>query len=191
MPTSAKKRAVFLDRDGVLNAVTVQDQTPYPPHNVHEVHVLPRVSEALQTLKRLGFLLIVVTNQPDVARGTQTVAGVEAINATLAKQLPLDEFRVCYHDDADQCDCRKPKPGLLLAAAKARDIDLPASFLVGDRSGDILAGAAAGCRTFLVQRPYSNAAKCKPDFTVSDLSEAAQIIAAFPLIPSPGNPGEG
>jgi D-glycero-D-manno-heptose 1,7-bisphosphate phosphatase len=174
-PAAAKRRAVFLDRDGVLNEVTVRGQTPYPPQNAAEVKILPHVAEALADLKRLGFLLIVVTNQPDVARKTQTVAGVEAINAVLSRQLPIDEFRVCYHDDADNCDCRKPKPGLLRSAAAAHNIDLAASFMVGDRAGDIKAGKAAGCRTFLLRRPYSG--DCQPDFVVSDLQETAAIIS--------------
>ena len=170
-------RAVFLDRDGVLNETFVRDGTPYPPATVAEVKILPGVTEALKNLKKLGFLLFVVTNQPDIARGTQTAAEVEAINRRLGNQLPIDEFRVCPHDNADQCDCRKPKPGLLLAAIKTHGIDPAASFMVGDRSGDILAGAAAGCRTLLVARAYSKRELCRPDFVVADLPEAAAIIA--------------
>lgn len=167
------RRAVFLDRDGVLNATTVRNGTPYPPQSVKDVQILPDVSEALTLLKKLGFLLIVVTNQPDIARGTQTAANVEAINHFLGERLPVDEFRVCMHDNADGCDCRKPKPGMLIAAAVAHGIDLRASFMVGDRGSDILAGAAAGCRTLLVARPYSKSEKCNPDFVVEDLAGAA------------------
>lgn len=171
------KRAVFLDRDGVLNETFVRSGIPYPAANAEAVRILPGVPQALKSLKQFGFLLIVVTNQPDVARGTQTAAEVDAINRHLAAQLPLDEFRVCPHDNADQCDCRKPKPGLLLAAIKTHGIDPAASFMVGDRSGDILAGAAAGCRTLLVERAYSKRELCRPDFVVADLPEAAAIIA--------------
>jgi D-glycero-D-manno-heptose 1,7-bisphosphate phosphatase len=170
-------RAVFLDRDGVLNATFVRGGTPYPPGQLDQVRILPGVAEAIELIKSLGYLRIVVTNQPDVARGTQTAAEVEAINQFLAERLALDEFRVCMHDDADGCDCRKPKPGLLTAAAAAHDIDLAASFMIGDRAGDVLAGAAAGCRTFLVERPYSRAETCRPDFVVRDLAEAAETIA--------------
>jgi len=171
------KRAVFLDRDGVLNETFVRSGIPYPAANAEAVRILPGVPQALKSLKQFGFLLIVVTNQPDVARGTQTLAAVEAINARLAAQLPLDEFRVCPHDDADDCPCRKPKPGLLLAAAAAHGIDLKSSYMIGDRAGDVLAGTAAGCQTFLIARPYSKSETCRPDFTVAGLSEAAAIIA--------------
>jgi D-glycero-D-manno-heptose 1,7-bisphosphate phosphatase len=178
------KRAAFLDRDGVINATTVRNGTPYPPKNRGEVQILPGVPAALKLLKDLGLLLIVVTNQPDIARGTQTAAEVDAINQLLARQLPLDEFRVCGHDTADGCDCRKPKPGMLLAAGAAHGIDLAASFMVGDRCGDVLAGAAAGCRTFLIERDYSRSAECRPDFKVRDLAEAATIIAKLEAAPS-------
>jgi D-glycero-D-manno-heptose 1,7-bisphosphate phosphatase len=180
------RRAVFLDRDGVLNACTVRDGTPYPPANRTEVKILPGVSEAVALFKDMGLLRIVVTNQPDIARGTQTAAEVDAINDILGNQLDLDEFRVCPHDNADACDCRKPKPGMLLAAAKEHGIDLAASFMVGDRSGDVLAGAAAGCRTFLIERSYSKASSCRPDYKVADLAEAARIVAGL-LMPSSSN----
>jgi D-glycero-D-manno-heptose 1,7-bisphosphate phosphatase len=111
-----------------------------------------------------------------VARGTQSRAEVDAINAFLASQLPIDAFYVCCHDNADHCDCRKPKPGMLIRAASERGIDLSRSFMVGDRSGDILAGAAAGCRTFLIDLPYSKGDCCSPDARVADLSEAARQI---------------
>ena len=170
------RKAVFLDRDGVLNDITVRGTTPYPPANRNEVRILPGVPEALAELKSAEFLLIVVTNQPDVARGTQSAAEVDAINAVLAENLPLDEFRVCMHDNADNCLCRKPKPGMILQSAAANGIDPAASFMVGDRAGDVLAGAAAGCRTILIARPYSNAGQCRPDFTAQSLAEAARII---------------
>lgn len=170
------KPAVFLDRDGVLNAVVLRHGVPHPPAGADQVQLLPGVAEALAHLKKLGFMLIVVTNQPDVARGAQTAAGVEAINQCLAGQLPVDEFCACMHDDIDGCDCRKPKPGLILAAAARHGINLKASFMIGDRAGDVIAGRAAGCRTLLLARPYSKMETCRPDFTVSDLPEAATII---------------
>jgi D-glycero-D-manno-heptose 1,7-bisphosphate phosphatase len=168
--------AVFLDRDGVLNASFVRDGTTYPPAGVREVQILPGVPQALAVLKKLGFLLVVVTNQPDIARGMQTAAEVEAINRHLSQSLPLDDIRVCPHDNADNCDCRKPKPGMLLAAAAEHGIDLHTSFMVGDRIGDVAAGAAAGCRTFLVQGQYNGTGPQSPDFTVRDLAEAADVI---------------
>ena len=143
------KRAVFLDRDGVLNRAIVRDGRPYPPRNVAELEVLPGVEQALTALREAGFFLVVVTNQPDVARGTTTKRAVETINAALGAQLPIDEFRTCFHDSGDGCDCRKPKPGALLAAAAHYDIDLYDSFMVGDRWRDAEAGRRAGCKNDL------------------------------------------
>ena len=176
---SLRRPAVFLDRDGVLNRVHVSDGVPHPPASLDAVQILPGVAEGMHLLKTLGLPLIVVTNQPDVARSTQRREVVEAINATLAAALPIDAIYVCYHDNADRCDCRKPKPGMLLQAAAAHHLDLSRSFMIGDRSGDVLAGAAAGCRTFLVEMPYSQANRCCPDVRVADLHEAATRIADF------------
>jgi D-glycero-D-manno-heptose 1,7-bisphosphate phosphatase len=170
------RRAVFLDRDGVLNTCTVRGSTPYPPNDVSELCVEEGAHEATRKLKEAGFMLLVVTNQPDVARGTQTRDKIEAINAELCRQLPIDDVAVCYHDNSDNCDCRKPKAGLLTTLATKWGVDLHHSYIVGDRSGDVLAGEAAGVRTFLVERPYSKADRCRPDFTVSSLSHAADII---------------
>jgi D-glycero-D-manno-heptose 1,7-bisphosphate phosphatase len=147
-------RAVFLDRDGVLNEPVVRDGKPYPPASVDDVRIVPGAAEALASLRRCGFLLIVVTNQPDVARGTATRETVDAIHRRLADALPIDEFVVCCHDDADRCACRKPLPGMLLDAARRHHIDLATSYLIGDRWRDIDAGAAAGCRTILIDRGY-------------------------------------
>ncbi|MBC7809612.1 MAG: HAD family hydrolase, partial [Burkholderiales bacterium] len=142
--------AVFLDRDGVLNAITVRDGVPYPPDSAADFVLLSGVVEACSSLRKAGFMLIVVTNQPDVARGTQTRAEVEAINQRVTDALPIQAVMTCYHDSADNCDCRKPKPGLILQAAQQWNIDLAASFIVGDRWSDIAAGQAAGCRTVFI-----------------------------------------
>src|SRR5579862_8115574 len=115
-------RAVFLDRDGVLNRAIVRNGKPYPPANVDELEILPEAAPALARLAQEGFLLLVVTNQPDVARGRQLGAEVEKMHAAISQALPVDEFFVCYHDDADACNCRKPKPGLLLDAARKYEI---------------------------------------------------------------------
>jgi D-glycero-D-manno-heptose 1,7-bisphosphate phosphatase len=170
------RRAVFLDRDGVLNRTIVRDGVPYPPASAAEVELLGGVPEALDLLARHDLALIVVTNQPDVARGTQTRAVVEAINQRLVAQLPIDAVFTCYHDNPDGCDCRKPRPGLLFQAAHAHQIDLHRSFMVGDRWSDVAAGQAAGCRTFLLDLPYSQRQRCAPDYTVASLLEAARLI---------------
>jgi D-glycero-D-manno-heptose 1,7-bisphosphate phosphatase len=169
------RRAVFLDRDGVLNAVVVRDGRPYPPGDASEVGLLPGVGDACARLRAAGFELVVVTNQPDVARGTQTLEAVERINDVLLAALPLDEIVVCPHDDADGCDCRKPKPGMLVDAAGRRGLDLATSFMVGDRWRDVEAGRRAGCRTVLLDRGYDEPS-AEPDAAVSDLGEAAEWI---------------
>jgi D-glycero-D-manno-heptose 1,7-bisphosphate phosphatase len=169
-------RAVFLDRDGVLNRTRVRGTITYPPQSVAEVQILPGVREALTRLARSGLRLIAVTNQPDVARGLQTTVVAEAINRHVMAQLPLLAVRACYHDDGDACACRKPRPGLLLEAARDYGIDLGHSFMVGDRWSDVVAGQAAGCLTYLIDGPYNHRARCRPDFLVTDLSEAARLI---------------
>ena len=169
------RRAVFLDRDGVLNAAVVRDGLPYPPRSLDEVEILPGVEDACARLRGAGFDLVVVTNQPDIARGTQTLEAVRGINDALLAALPLDEVVICPHDDADGCDCRKPKPGMLIAAAERRAIDLSASFMVGDRWRDVDAGTRAGCRTLLIDRGYDERS-VQADVSVADLSEAAVWI---------------
>ena len=175
LPTRLRP-AVFLDRDGVINRATVRGETPYPPQTLAEVEILPRVPEALEKLAKMGLPLIVVTNQPDVARGTQTRDVVESINAYLSERLPLTAVYACYHDNADACACRKPKAGLILDAAKAHDIDAARSFMVGDRWSDVAAGQAAGCTTLFMNLSYSKRERCSPDYEVADLYEAAGII---------------
>jgi D-glycero-D-manno-heptose 1,7-bisphosphate phosphatase len=171
------RRAVFLDRDGVLNRALVRDGKPYPPADLSQLEVLPGVPEALGRLRAAGYRLIVVTNQPDVARGVQTRAAVEAIHSELlARGLPIDTFHVCYHDDGDGCDCRKPKPGLLLAAAQEDGLDLPSSFLIGDRWRDVEAGKRAGCTTVLIDYRYAEPERSQPHVRVKSLAEAADWI---------------
>jgi D-glycero-D-manno-heptose 1,7-bisphosphate phosphatase len=171
------RRAVFLDRDGVLNRPIIRDGTPYPPASLGEIEILPDAGPALGDLKEFGFLLLVVSNQPDVARGTQKKAVVEAINSVLKSALPLDDFFVCYHDDGDRCECRKPLPGLLFQAAKRYSIDLPSSFLVGDRWRDIDAGSSAGCKTILIDYGYRERPPSKdPDARVPSLRAAADWV---------------
>lgn len=169
--------AVFLDRDGVLNRIYLhRDGKTHPPASPGELEILPGVPKACGELRRAGFLLIVVTNQPDVARGTQRREVVEAINQQLWRQLPLDDVRVCYHDNPDGCACRKPKPGLLLSAADVWDINLAQSYMVGDRLTDIEAGRAVGCKTVLIGGGASVKGRSRPDFKAASLVEAAGLI---------------
>ncbi|MCU1234205.1 MAG: D-alpha,beta-D-heptose 1,7-bisphosphate phosphatase [Candidatus Solibacter sp.] len=169
--------AVFLDRDGVLNLPVVREGRPYPPAMLAQLEIYPDAAAALTRLKQAGYLLIVVTNQPDVARGTQSPEAVDAINAAIGARLPIDEFLVCGHDDPDDCDCRKPKAGLVLRAAAAYGIDLRRSFLIGDRWRDIDCGASAGVRTVLIDRQYRERAPANPpDHVTNSLTGAADWI---------------
>jgi D-glycero-D-manno-heptose 1,7-bisphosphate phosphatase len=170
------KRAVFLDRDGVINRACVREGKPYPPANLTEVEILTGVPQALAALRGAGFLIIVVTNQPDVARGTTSRETVEEINNYLAARLAIDEFRTCFHDNNDGCNCRKPLPGALLTAAKFHNIDLGKSYMVGDRWRDIEAGQRAGCKTIFIDCGYAEKQPESVDYRIKSLSEAAQII---------------
>lgn len=170
-------RAVFLDRDGVINQAIIRAGRPYPPAGVHETFVVADAPSSLARLKERGFLLLVVTNQPDVARQTLRPETLGEIHSFLSSQLPLDDFFVCLHDDSDNCDCRKPLPGMLLKAATKHRLDLTGSYLIGDRWRDIEAGAAAGCRTVLIDYKYNEKAPANgPDASVSSLSEAVDWI---------------
>ena len=170
------RRAIFLDRDGVINRAEVHKGKPYPPANLAAMELLPGVPAALQALHAAGWMLIVVTNQPDVARGTTPRAVVDAINGHLKEILPIKEFRTCYHDSGDGCDCRKPSPGALLAAAFEHGIDLKRSFMVGDRWRDVEAGQRAGCKTVFIDYNYAENKPGTFDYKVKSLQEAATII---------------
>ena len=174
------RQAVFLDRDGVINRAPRRENRPLAAAKLSELEVLPGVFAALTSLRAAGFYLIVVSNQPDVARGTLARSTVEAIHTHLRESLPLDDIRVCYHDSADRCECRKPKPGLITAAAADRNIDLRSSFLVGDRWKDIEAGRRAGCTTFFVDYGYDEQQPEGWNYRVGSLAEAATIILSLP-----------
>jgi D-glycero-D-manno-heptose 1,7-bisphosphate phosphatase len=171
--------AVFLDRDGVINRARVRDGKPLPPSGLEDFELLPGVALALHDLKARGFALLVITNQPDVARGNQSRAVIDAMHESLASSLPIDDVFVCYHDDADGCACRKPLPGLLYEAERKHNIDLARSFVVGDRWRDIDAGHAAGCKTILIDYGYrERKPERPPEATVKSLREAADWILA-------------
>ena len=171
------RRAVFLDRDGVLSNVVVRNGKPYPPAGPADFHILPDTAESLARLKAQNFLLVVVTNQPDVARGRQTRENVELMNSRLRMELPIDDVFTCFHDDADRCDCRKPASGLIRRAAEQYGIDLSRSYLTGDRWRDIDAGAGAGCKTVLIDYGYAEKKPTThPDARVKSLAEAVDWI---------------
>jgi len=172
------RAAVFLDRDGVLNKAFVTEAgTPSPPRSIDELEILPGVIESCDRLRELGYLLVVVTNQPDIARGTLDASVVDEINLRLQAELTLDSVWTCPHDDSDGCACRKPRPGLLLEAAQHHGIDLERSFMVGDRWRDVEAGRGAGCKTLWVVDPtYKDPPAVGADVRVRDLRDATHWI---------------
>ena len=170
------RQAVFLDRDGVINRADVKDGKSYPPALIEDLEILPGVREAIADLHQAGFLIVVVTNQPDVATGIQSLEIVEAMHRKLREMLLIDDIKVCYHAESDGCGCRKPKPGMLLEAACEHSIDLTRSYLVGDRWRDISAGKAAGCFTFFIDYGYEERSVDAPDMVVHSLAEARQVI---------------
>jgi D-glycero-D-manno-heptose 1,7-bisphosphate phosphatase len=176
----AQNRAVFLDRDGVINVSIVRDGKPYPPWTVEDFQVLPGVTEACRQLREAGFSLVVATNQPDVGRGQLARETVEEMHRIMCEQLPIDRVEVCYEPGGGEpSEFRKPRPGMLLRAARELDLDLAQSFMVGDRWRDIDCGYAAGCKTIFIDRGYDEALRQQPDFTAPDLSGAAQIILSL------------
>jgi D-glycero-D-manno-heptose 1,7-bisphosphate phosphatase len=160
----------------VINRATIRDGKPYPPCGLAELEILPGVPQALAALRQAGFLLIVVTNQPDVARRLTSREVVEGINQYLAGHLAIDEFFTCFHDTPDNCACRKPRPGALLTAARKYAIDLGASYLIGDRWTDIEAGRRAGCKTIFIDYGYSEK---KPEIVEH---RAGSLLEAVPII---------
>jgi len=169
--------AVFLDRDGIINRAIVRNEKPYPPAQLDEFEILPGSLTSLSRLAECGYILIGITNQPDVARGTQSREMVESFNALIQSRLPIREIFVCYHDNMDNCDCRKPKPGLILQAVNRYNLDLSNSWMVGDRWKDIATGHAVGLKTIFVDYSYAEVYKGKPpDFIVDDTIYLADII---------------
>jgi D-glycero-D-manno-heptose 1,7-bisphosphate phosphatase len=171
-------RAVFLDRDGVLNVPEIRNGLPHPPRNVADFRLYPEAKEGCRLLHEAGFLLVVVTNQPDVGRGTQSPETIEQMNAVLGRELPIDRIETCFaaDDEALDADRRKPEPGMVLDAARALEIDVPRSYLVGDRWRDVDCGHAAGCITIFIERGYAEKLRRPPHHYAANLLDAAQLI---------------
>ena len=173
-PLSTK--AVFLDRDGVINRAIVRDGRPFPPPSLNKLEILPDVTESLRLLKENGFLLIVVTNQPDVGRGTQTKETIEEMHSFLLQHLSLNDIYVCWHGQDGECECRKPLPGMLIQAADKYGVDFQQSYLIGDRWKDIEAGKTAGCKTIFLDYHYNELLRSQPDFTATSTRKASEWI---------------
>jgi len=181
-----RRPAVFLDRDGVLNEVAVENDTPRSPRSAEELHVVANAAEELSRLRHAGYLLVVVSNQPDIARGLVTASAVQGMHAKLEAALPVDAVYFCPHDTTDRCNCRKPEPGMLLTAERDHSLALDASWLIGDRWVDIAAAHSAKVRSVLIDRPWSweptssgaPPPGLEPDERVADLSAAVAVILA-------------
>jgi len=167
---------IFLDRDGVINEPVIVDNKPYPPKSVKDLVISESSKKAIKLLQKNYYEIIVVTNQPDVARGKTTKESVKKINQRISEICKINHFRVCFHDDVDKCSCRKPKPGLLIEASKEFNFNLDATFMIGDRKKDIIAGQLAGCRTIFIDRRYNEEKPVKCDKVVNNLFQAAMFV---------------
>jgi len=178
---SENKKAIFLDRDGVINKVIFREGKASCPWKIEEFEFLPQVRETLKELKEMGFLNIVITNQPDVKRGFLSFEELKKMTNILFENLAIDEIKICPHDDEDNCNCRKPKPGLILETAKKYGIDLKQSFFIGDSWRDVKAGKRAGCKVILIKADYNQEIQKGCDFVVDNLKEALKVIKKLTL----------
>ncbi|OGO90881.1 MAG: histidinol phosphate phosphatase [Coxiella sp. RIFCSPHIGHO2_12_FULL_42_15] len=174
--SKARHPAVFLDRDGVITIPEFREGRSFAPRSLAQLAYFPDVPFALQQLKEQGFLLIVVTNQPDVGNGLVQQSVIEAMHQKMKNDLPIDDIQVCYHTRQDRCDCRKPQIGLFTRAMANFPIDINQSYMIGDRSIDIEAGQRMGCKTIFVDYDYVEPMAVIPDVTVRNLSEAIRFI---------------
>lgn len=174
-----QRRAIFLDRDGVINKAVIRAPDWIgSPRELHEWEWTEHIHEGVRKLHEAGYLLIVVTNQPEVVRKQISPEQLVALHDHMCRGLPeIDDVYSCVHDDRNNCTCRKPKPGMLLEAAKKWNIDLKNSWIVGDRAKDIEAGKAAGCKTCLIEYGYTY--KCDPDLTCKNVLEFAEEISVI------------
>jgi D-glycero-D-manno-heptose 1,7-bisphosphate phosphatase len=171
-------KAVFLDRDGVLVIPEFREGRSYAPTRLEGYHFYPDAPEALARLKAAGYKLVVVTNQPDVGKGLIPQSVADEMHERLRRAMPVDLIKVCFHTQAADCNCRKPKPGMLLDAAGELGIALESSYMVGDRASDVEAGEAAGCRTVFIDLDYRERRPATATFTVRSVAEAVDCILA-------------
>jgi D-glycero-D-manno-heptose 1,7-bisphosphate phosphatase len=179
---------VFLDRDGVLNEVRGDGTTALSPRTLDDVRIVPVAPDAVAHLRAAGYRLVVVSNQPDIAKGAMTRATAVAVMRRVVDALGLDGAYVCPHQGSDGCWCRKPRPGMIEAAIDHLDLDRRGSWLVGDRWVDVAAGASAGLATVLVETRYSWDASggvsphdgVAPTMRASDVAHAAELILSAP-----------
>jgi D-glycero-D-manno-heptose 1,7-bisphosphate phosphatase len=169
------RRAVFMDRDSVLNQVRPGAKQPMSPLTLADFLPIPAVEPALRQLKELGFVLIATTHQPGLSRGYQHRRELDRMHDLLRRQFPLDDIMVCPHDESDHCPCMRPRPGLLIEAAFKWQLSLDSSFVVSNRWQDAEAARTAGCTSLILKSPWSG--KVHHDFSVEDFSGAVSKIA--------------
>lgn len=171
------RRAVFLDRDGVINRAIVVDGKPFAPVKRSEFKLIDGVEFSLTRLREMGFVNVIVTNQPDLSTGKQNASDLDSTHIWMLQTLDLDAILVCPHLRTDNCDCRKPKPGLLEQARERFDIDYGKSYLVGDRWSDIEVGQVVGLRAnFFIDYGYCEPKPIGAFETVKSLHEATEKI---------------
>jgi D-glycero-D-manno-heptose 1,7-bisphosphate phosphatase len=168
--------AIFLDRDGIINQAIVYNNKPYPPACVAATKLVDGIKELCDYFIKKGFIIIGITNQPDVARKIQTWGEVQNINHYLMSKLPIQEIFTCFHDDDSNCQCRKPKPGLLIKAIEKYDVDIVTSWLIGDRKSDIDVGNKLILRTIFIDYGYDETKPTDADFTVNSVKEIINIF---------------
>ena len=177
MVSSLNNKAVFFDRDGVLVLPEFRDGRSFAPTSFEDFEIYPESLDSLNVVKRAGFLSVIVTNQPDVGAGIIPRFELDKMHEKLMRDLPIDLIEVCPHTKETNCDCRKPKPGMLINAAVKLDIALDKSFMIGDRAGDILAGKAAGCKTIFIDLEYEAVTKpSNQDYTVKSVADAVPYM---------------
>jgi D-glycero-D-manno-heptose 1,7-bisphosphate phosphatase len=184
VPSSNLKPAVFLDRDGVVNQLVYRDGKAVSPRSIEAFVFVSGIQAAVKRLKAAGFPVFIVTNQPDIARGKMAAIALDQMTERIYQTLPIDDLRVCPHDDCDDCTCRKPRPGMLLDLAARWQVNLSRSFIVGDSWKDIQAGKQAGCRTILIAREYNQGSEnqasgkpgSEPDWSVAEVEAAVDVI---------------
>ena len=169
-------RAIFLDRDGIINKPIIENGKPYPPQRMKDFKFLHEIHKLLKQLKILKFKLLIITNQPDVARGVQSKDQVDEFHGLIMNELPIDRIYTCFHDNDDLCNCRKPKPEMIFQGKKDFDLDLNDCWMIGDRSIDIEAGIAAGCRTIFLDNDYLEKKPEKADYKITHLNQIFEII---------------
>ena len=163
--------AIFLDRDGVVNYSIIREKKPYAPLSLSELKIIPEIKRVIDFFKFKQFKIFVITNQPDVARGKVTIDEVEKINAAILSQLSIDEIFTCYHDNQDQCECRKPRPGAFMTLSKKYNIDLTKSIMVGDRAKDIEAAKNANCPSVFINYGYNEIKPTDQSYTINGVDE--------------------